>query len=140
MWPRKLLLSTIVASTFAAVAPSVQARVDVFVNVAPPSVRHEIAPAPRAGYLWTPGYWDWRSNRHVWTRGHWERERVGYFYHPRRWVERDGRWVNERSRWDRNRPMGDRDRDGVPNAVDRDRDGDGVPNRRDARPDNPRRQ
>jgi hypothetical protein len=32
---------------------------------------------------------------------------------------------------------GDRDRDGVPNRVDRDRDGDGVPNRRDSRPNNP---
>jgi hypothetical protein len=34
---------------------------------------------------------------------------------------------------------GDRDRDGIPNRVDRDRDGDGVPNRQDRRPDDPRR-
>lgn len=34
---------------------------------------------------------------------------------------------------------GDRDRDGIPNRVDRDRDGDGVPNRIDRRPDNPNR-
>ena len=33
----------------------------------------------------------------------------------------------------------DRDRDGVPNRMDRDRDGDGVPNRYDRRPDDPRR-
>ncbi len=33
----------------------------------------------------------------------------------------------------------DRDRDGIPNRMDRDRDGDGVPNRVDRRPDNPRR-
>jgi hypothetical protein len=33
----------------------------------------------------------------------------------------------------------DRDRDGVPNRVDRDRDGDGVPNRQDRRPDDSRR-
>lgn len=33
----------------------------------------------------------------------------------------------------------DRDRDGVPDRLDRDRDGDGVPNRVDRRPDNPRR-
>jgi hypothetical protein len=33
----------------------------------------------------------------------------------------------------------DRDRDGVPDRVDRDRDGDGVPNRQDRRPDEPRR-
>ena len=139
MWTRKLLLSTIVASTFAAVAPTAQARVDVFVNVAPPEARYERAPAPRAGYVWTAGYWDWRNNRHVWNKGRWERERAGYFYHPHRWEQRDGRWVNQPGRWDRNRPSGDRDRDGIPNARDRDRDGDGVPNRRDDSPDNPRR-
>ena len=37
------------------------------------------------------------------------------------------------------RGMGDRDRDGIPNRLDRDRDGDGVPNRLDQRPNNPRR-
>ena len=139
MWTRKLLLSTIVASTFAAVAPMAQASVDVFINVPPPAARYEVVPAPRAGYLWAPGYWDWRSHRHVWSKGHWERERVGYYYHPRNWTEREGRWVHERSRWDRNAPMGDRDRDGIPNIRDRDRDGDGVPNRVDRAPDNPRR-
>ena len=33
----------------------------------------------------------------------------------------------------------DRDRDGVPNTVDRDRDGDGVPNPYDRRPNDPHR-
>lgn len=36
-------------------------------------------------------------------------------------------------------PGGDRDRDGIPNRVDRDRDGDGVRNRDDSHPNNPRR-
>ena len=34
---------------------------------------------------------------------------------------------------------GDRDRDGIPNRVDRDRDNDGIPNRRDNYPNDPRR-
>ena len=90
------------------------------------------ATVQRDFWQWAPGstssagYWNWHSNRHVWTKGHWERERVGYFYHPNRWTEREGRWVHERSRWDRNAPNGDRDHDGVPNRVDR-------------APDNPRR-
>jgi hypothetical protein len=33
----------------------------------------------------------------------------------------------------------DRDRDGIPNRVDRDRDNDGVPNYADRRPNNPYR-
>lgn len=139
MWNRKLLLGVIVASTFSTLAPSAQAAVEVYVNVPPPAVRYEVVPSPRAGYVWAPGYWNWRSNRHVWTKGTWQRERAGYYYHPNRWTEREGRWVNERGRWDRSRPMGDRDRDGIPNRVDRDRDGDGVPNRLDSQPDNPRR-
>lgn len=139
MFTRKLILNAIIASTFATVAPAVLARTEVYINVPPPAVRYEAVPAPRAGYVWSPGYWNWRNNRHVWSNGRWERNRAGYYYHPNRWVERDGRWRNERSRWDRNRPLGDRDRDGVPNARDRDRDGDGVPNRLDNRPDNPRK-
>ena len=38
---------------------------------------------------------------------------------------------------DRFRAFADRDRDGIPNRVDRDRDGDGVPNRFDRNPNNP---
>ena len=125
MWNRKLLLGAIVASTFATLAPTAQAAV-VYVNTPPPPVRYEVLPSARAGYVWAPGYWNWRNNRHVWVKGHWERERVGYFYHPHRWMERDGRWHYERSRWDRNRPNGDRD-------------GDGVPNRLDSRPNDPTR-
>jgi hypothetical protein len=127
MWTRKLLLSAIVASTFAAAAPAAQAAVDVYVNLAPPALRHERVPAPRAGYLWAPGYWNWQSNRHVWAKGHWEKERSGYSYRPNSWTESNGRWVNQRGGWDRNAPSGDRDRDGVPNRADR-------------APDNPRRQ
>jgi hypothetical protein len=127
MWTRKLLLGALVASTFAAVAPLAQARVDVFVNTAPPELRQERVPAPRAGYLWAPGYWNWQSNRHVWAKGHWEKERAGFSYRPNAWTQQDGRWTNQRGGWDRNAPNGDRDRDGVPNRADR-------------APDNPLRQ
>ena len=30
-----------------------------------------IQPAPRAGYIWSPGRWDWNGRRHVWVAGHW---------------------------------------------------------------------
>lgn len=75
------------------------------------------------------------------------------YWHPSRWVERDGQWRLLAGGWaarpyamrdaDRdgvpNRLDRDRDNDGVRNRNDRDRDGDGVRNRRDARPDNPNR-
>ena len=70
-------------------------------NVAPPPARYEVVPAPRVGFVWVPGYWDWRTNRHYWVRGHYVRERPGYYYHSAGWRH------------------GDRDGDGVPNAYDR---------------------
>ena len=127
MWNRNLLLSTIIVSSFAAVAPTAQAAVQVYIDTPPPAVRYEVVPAPRKGYVGAPGYWNWNNHRHVWARGHWERQRVGYYYHPNRWTQNEGRWTREGGRWDRNAPMGDRDHDGVPNIYDR-------------QPDNPRRQ
>lgn len=136
-----------------------------YVQVAPPQMRHERMPRPRQGYLWSPGHWEWRGQRHHWVEGVWIAERPGYAYSPATWIQRDGRWYMEQSRWTPRgghdgrpdgRPHGggrgdsdhdgipnrydhDRDNDGVPNRNDRDRDGDGVPNHRDQQPDNPRR-
>ena len=159
MMKRKLLLAALAAASIGFTAIPASADVGIYLDVAPPAPRYEVVPAPRVGYVWQPGYWQWRDGRHVWARGHWVRERKGYYWHPSRWEQRDGRWAFERGRWDRERWAdnryrrgGDRDRDGipnrldrdkdgdgVPNRVDRDRDGDGVPNRVDNRPDNPTR-
>jgi hypothetical protein len=154
---RKTLLATLLASALGAVA--VPAAAQIYVQVAPPAPMHEVVPAPRAGYVWAPGYYDWRNNRHVWVAGHWVRERPGYAYYSPRWVERDGRWYQERRGWmQREERMArrgrDSDGDGVPDRMDaqpynpnvtlgsarRDNDGDGVPNRYDSRPNNPNRQ
>ena len=144
MMKRKLLLAALAAASIGFTAVPATAAT-IYLDVAPPASRHEVVPGARQGYVWQPGFWQWRDGRHVWARGHWVRERKGYHWHPSRWEERDGRWQFQGGRWDRQRwadnrrgPGGDRDRDGIPNAVDRDRDGDGVRNRRDAAPDNRR--
>lgn len=131
---KKLLMSAICAGALASVAAPALAQV-VIVREHPPAARVERTPLAREGYVWAPGYWDWRKGRHVWVRGHWERDRPGYVYHQSTWVERDGRWEMRRGGWMR----GDRDGDGVHNRHDRDRDGDGVRNRDDSHPNNPRR-
>ena len=128
------LLAAVMAASVGNIATSAAA-VDISVQIAPPTPRYEAVPPPRHGYVWVPGYWDWRGQRHVWVGGTWARERPGYSYRAPRWEQRDGRWALNRGDWVR----GDRDHDGIPNRADRDRDGDGVPNRRDRQPDNPRR-
>ena len=134
---RNLFLAAIVASTFAAVPLPAAAAIDFHVNIAPPAVRYEAAPAPRAGYVWAPGHWEYRSNKYAWTKGHFERERSGYHYHPMQWSEHDGNWYRYNSRWSRetNQPRHYNGRA----WQNGDRDGDGVPNNRDRAPDNPRR-
>ena len=135
---KQVLFSALVASTLVtAVLPAVAAPANVVIRIGPPEPRVEVVPAPRRGYDWSPGYWNWSASRHRhnWVAGSWMRSRPGYYYAQPTWVDRGGRWEQQRGAWSR----GDRDRDGIPNSRDRDRDGDGVPNRRDNAPDNPRR-
>lgn len=119
---RKLILGSIAAATLTAAALPAAAATSVFVEFAPPAPRHEVVPVPRAGWVWIPGYWEWRHHRHYWVGGHWVRHRPGYAYAPARWVQYGGGWHYYRPAW---RPW--------------DRDGDGVPNRYDRAPDNPYR-
>jgi hypothetical protein len=148
--------AAIVLSTAAFVPTQAVAQVafNVVVGNAPPPVRYEVVPAPRYGYEWAPGYWNWNGSRHQWMRGHWERARPGQYYQRPEWRQGHNGWELNRGGWQRgerydnrrmdkdNRRMnnrGDMDRDGIPNRVDRDRDGDGIRNDRDSSPNNPYR-
>lgn len=123
---KKLLIATLVASSFAAVPlVSVAQQRAVVINVAPPAPRQEAIPAARRGYVWAPGYYELRGRRHVWVKGHWIKARAGYAYTGPRWVETNGNWRMEPGRWAR--------------GANGDRDGDGVRNKDDARPNNPNR-
>lgn len=155
----KRILGTALAialSTAAFVVPAqAQAQVgfNIFIGNAPPPLRYEAVPAHRAGYEWTPGYWNWDRGQHVWAPGSWHTARPGQYYQRPAWSQANGGWHLNRGGWqqdnrhdnrnndhaNRRNGRGDRDRDGVPNRVDRDRDGDGTPNRFDSAPNNPRR-
>jgi hypothetical protein len=73
----------------------------VSVNVGPPAVVYEAAPAPRVGYVWAQGYWDYDHGKHVWRKGHWEHERHGERWVDGRWQEHEGHWVLNRGHWER---------------------------------------
>ena len=110
----KSVLATCIAAACSMTALPSVART-VWVREAPPEVRVEPAPAPRHGYQWAPGYWNWQGHRHVWHHGTWMRERTGHVYTSPTWVQRDNRWEFKPGYWRR----GDRDGDGVPNSQDR---------------------
>jgi YXWGXW repeat-containing protein len=123
MFTKKVVVSALIAAgtvaTLAVPLPSsaqaVQA--EIYVLQPPPPPRVEVVPAPRSGYVWVPGHYQYRTDNYVWAEGSWEPARPGYVFRAPAWVEREGRWVYQPPRWDR--------------------DGDGVPNRRDNFPNNP---
>lgn len=90
-----------VGGTAVAIAPPATAQVSLSINVgvAPPPLRYEVVPAPRVGYVWAPGYWNWSGRRYVWVGGTWHHSRPGYVYYNPRWVHDRGRWVYHRSYW-----------------------------------------
>ncbi len=69
------------------------------VSQAPPTQLEETMPAPREGYVWAPGYWDWRDSKYAWSRGHWIKARPGYRYAGPRWVQDQGRWNLYAENW-----------------------------------------
>jgi hypothetical protein len=136
MFKKTFLSAMLAAGSLIAVLPTAaNAQYTAVVRVQPPAPLQEAVPAPRAGYVWAPGHYEWRGNQYVWERGHWVGERPGFEYREPRWVQRgNGEWHMVGGSWERRGPYGDRDRDGVANRYDRDRDGDGIPNARDDRP------
>src|SRR6478609_7356187 len=100
MQKRKLLAALVVSSI--GVIPAV-ASAAIYVTEAPPAPRHEVVPAERHGYVWAPGYWDYRHGHYVWTQGHWVKEKHGMYWHPHHWVQHEGKYQMEGGRWDRER-------------------------------------
>src|SRR5438270_13225973 len=111
---RKLVIAGLVAASLGIAA--FPAAAVVVVHVAPPAPLYEVVPPPRHGWVWAPGFWQWRGHRHVWIPGHWVRVRPGDVYAPARWAQRDGYWHYYGPAWSR---RADNDGDGVPNAYDR---------------------
>ena len=130
---RKLLLGALVVSAIGAIPLTSSAAVGVYVDVAPPAPRYEVVPAPRAGYTWAPGYWDYNGGHYHWKKGRWVHEQHGMHWHPDRWEQRDGHYVLEHGSWNKERWNGE-------HVAQGDRDHDGVANKYDRAPDNPHRQ
>lgn len=65
---------------------------------APPADREE-GPAPRAGYVFIRGHWQWKAGKYDWVAGHWERERAAKKWIDGRWERKGDLWVWTAGRW-----------------------------------------
>ena len=103
MLTKKTLVSTLFAASMIGVAamplPSM-AEVDISLNFGPPAVQYEAVPVAREGYIWSPGYYNYENDKHVWVKGESVPAREGYSYQPNRWEEKDGHWNLNRARWE----------------------------------------
>ena len=98
---RKALVLGLMMAAGTMAAPIIASAAGVEIEVAPPPVRVETVPEPRVGYVWAPGFWEWRGGRHVWVRGHYLRERHGYHWVTARWDQRGPHWHYEPGHWER---------------------------------------
>lgn len=102
MVSRKTFFAALLVTAGAVATPGLSsAAVNIDIDVAPPAPRIEVVPAPRPGYIWAPGYWEWRGHHHVWVRGRFIHERRGYHWVQPRWVQAGPRWHYDRGHWER---------------------------------------
>lgn len=96
---RKLCLSLLIAA--GALTMPAHAQITFNVNIAPPAPQYEAVPSMPVGQTWTPGYWGWTGERHVWVRGRPIMQRKGYRWEPDRWEQRGGHYYLTAGNWQR---------------------------------------
>jgi hypothetical protein len=129
----KTLIGAAFAAALLGFGAAAQAQVAT-ITIAPPAPRYEVVPAPREGWVWAPGHYQWHHGEYMWTTGHWMRAREGYEFREPRWVQRgNGEWVMVGNSWERRYGYEER------HHGRRDYDADGVPDRFDRYPRNPNR-
>jgi hypothetical protein len=72
---------------------------ETVIATAPPPVIVEAVPAPRFGFVWIPGIWNWQGLHHVWIPGHWIQERPGFYWVRDRWSHHGHGWHFETGYW-----------------------------------------
>lgn len=69
-------------------------------DVAPPMPRIELV-APRDGFVWASGYWEWYGHSYHWVTGNYIYERRRYHWVADQWQQAGKRWQHLRGRWER---------------------------------------
>ena len=69
-------------------------------EVAPPAAHDERAPAPRDGYVWAPGYWEWSGSAYSWVSGRFVYAHRGAHWVPDRWDQVGSQWQHVNGHWE----------------------------------------
>ena len=69
-------------------------------DVATPAARDERAPAPRDGYVWAPGYWEWSGSAYSWVPGRFVYAHRGAHWVADRWDQVGSQWQHVNGHWE----------------------------------------
>jgi WXXGXW repeat (2 copies) len=69
-------------------------------DTAPPPARDERAPAPRDGYVWAPGYWEWSGRAYSWVPGRFIFGHRGAHWVSDRWDQVGSQWEHVSGHWE----------------------------------------
>ncbi len=88
MGKRRWLLAAAGMVVAAGLCAPLEARVAVFVRIAPPRpVIERVVPAPGPRLVWVGGYYRWNGRAYIWTPGRWVHPpRPGAVWVAPRWV------------------------------------------------------
>ena len=101
---RNAILGAVLAASLMGFGAAANAQYTAIVAIAPPAPQYEVVPAPRSGFVWDAGHWQFRNNQYVWVPGRWVQARSGYDWQERRWVQRaNGEWILVGGTWEERR-------------------------------------
>lgn len=66
---------------------------------APPPPRDENYGAPRDGYVWARGFFQWKNGAYDWVPGHWERKQAARQWADAKWELRGTVWIFVEGGW-----------------------------------------
>jgi hypothetical protein len=95
------LIFLALAGTACVSSPEPRTRVVVGIRGEPPEPRVIVVPSTRAGYVYAPGYWQWRGNRYTWVEGRYVRERRGQVWVADHYDRRGNDYIFVRGHWER---------------------------------------
>jgi hypothetical protein len=97
-----LSIAAIIAGRFSSLVkppPKHQGMPDIVLKNAPPAPKQEAEPGPRAGLVWSPGFWNYVGGWYVWEAGHWELDRADQSYLKPGWQKVIHGWKLQRGEW-----------------------------------------
>jgi hypothetical protein len=96
---RNALLANLFLAASSVVAPTIASAANDSADVAPPAPRVEPV-APREGYIWAPGYWEWNGLAYKWVSGRYIYERRVAHWVPDRWEQVGPHWQHVHGHWE----------------------------------------